>query len=154
MSLSNIPSVLILQALADLRIVEKTPRYRVDMHTFLAKTEDEKNQMVCTVCLAGATAAARLPKARELIEKPKTEFYSSEFFDSVSFDEKMKLYALDSFRKGDVDDGLRELSQCSDSIVNEDEYFADVQVVPYDENKKLFYKQMKKLAKKLQERGL
>ncbi len=95
--LSNKPSVLINQALADLKKIEKNRNYVIDMQVWHApKTKKEK----CQVCLAGAVMSCRLD-VRPSQHKHLMDYEDTELAP--------KLRALDDFRKGKIDTALSEL---------------------------------------------
>lgn len=102
--LPNKPSRLIYLALEDLEKAEKSPLYKINMW----KWHDTNGQ--CSVCLAGAVIAGSL----------ECSAYENSTPDDYDYDTRDKLQALDSFRLGDVDDGLDEM------CINVPEFMADV----------------------------
>lgn len=132
--LSGTPSKLIRQALADLEKVEKMPdEYKVNMQFYHERLFDEK----CYVCFAGAVMVGA--------GCPHETVHPNHLVDSTSGD---RLRALDSFRLGDVSDGL--------SLMGYGQYhdFARVKITRYHESPTLFKEEMSALADQLEKQGL
>lgn len=89
------PSALIRLALADLEVVEKNPKYAIDMDFWHIVNKDTE---ICSVCFAGAVMANTL-------EAPSWMSHVPFEFES----ECHKLVALDSFRCGHIAAGLEQL---------------------------------------------
>jgi hypothetical protein len=83
-------------ALDDLKVVEKDPRYKIDMAQWHSPDADE----TCVVCLAGATLAVSLQV------NPDTDFFDPHISDHEAGD---RLLALDSLRRGEVGNALAHL---------------------------------------------
>ena len=86
-------SALIRVAVADAKLVEQDPRYKLDMtkwHTPLPNDETEK--AVCNVCLAGCVVAKSLGISPDQHFEP----------GSSNTPLRQKLYALDSVRVGEA----------------------------------------------------
>lgn len=93
------PSELIRLALADLEKIEADPRYEVDMSTWHKPefTFDGQMRSVCAVCFAGAVMA-------KTCNIPLEELIQPEQFEE---DQMNKFAALDAFRSGRIESGLR-----------------------------------------------
>jgi hypothetical protein len=118
-------SRLIRTALRDLEVIEKTPGYTIDMnHWYIVVGEH------CYVCFAGAVMANSLRMGLETVFAP----------GSLP-DDEYKLYALDAFRVGHINDGLRLLK-----ITSKHELSDLLFVVPYHLSPKDFKKTMHEIA--------
>ena len=143
--LGNKPSQIINQAVKDLKAVEKSKKYRVNMDVFHQqgyKTETD----VCVVCFAGAVMA-------RAGNDPKADL-APHCFDDVTAG---KLRALDSFRAGSITEGLEKMNAKIPLLLRgnvEDGGYMSVEITPYDEDKDQFKKDMTELAKNLEALGL
>ena len=125
------PSALIRLALRDLEKVERSRRYVVDMSVYHVPNGH------CRVCFAGSVMAYTLKVARD--------------FNSVAtyqLPERGKMNALDCARRGDVGSMFEYLGR---SMPKKIEPYFDVR--PYDEDKKGFKRDMRKLAATLARAG-
>lgn len=129
------PSKLLKLALHDLKLCEKDSNYNINMEVFHQKILGDK---ACSVCLAGAIMAKSL-------KAEKTKFCVPTYFPSWR-----KLEAVDYFRNGKIRDGLR--SMCLP--LPETLLIHDFTITPYEENKKLFKKDMKAMIKYLKKQGM
>lgn len=137
-ALPDKPSELIRVALKDLKSVEKSPFYKVDMlrwHKGLTLSRR------CTVCLAGAVMARtlKMPILKDITP------YTHEFDDGLT----NKLGALDSFRQGYIARALHRMG-----IGQPSELWPDFPVREYHDDKKGFHEDMQALSKILAEAGL
>ena len=140
--LPDLPSAMIRVALADLRKAERSVRYRITMGAW-----HEPNGK-CAVCLAGAVMAFSLAAPRNLIIYP-------EAYPPIL---NNKLEACDYFREGHIADGLTNmgcLTKAKKVIPEVKQYdFFHRDHVEYYDDSKLWYKQMRKLARDLKAIGL
>ena len=136
------PSALIRLALTDLRKVEKQPDiYAVNMYFWHRSYDDpvfKDGRAQCSVCLAGAVMAKSLNVSPDCNVRPES-------FEASTY---QKLMALDCFRKGDLRDGLMQLSLHRVVLPN------GMRVADYDEDKVQFHSDMEALASILDARGL
>lgn len=137
------PSAAIRQAIADLKAVEKDPRYRIEMDDYHAPRFGNNDTKLCEVCFAGATIA-RAGNSPEIEIGP------------YNFDEKIrnKLMALDHFRSGSIVEGLElwGVKKIPMILVNSD--CAEVEVTHYDTDAVAFKKEMAEMADNLEDLGL
>ena len=96
-TLSDLPSEMILQALDDLKKCEDSPAYHIDMSSWHSDISGK-----CHVCLAGSVIAQRtdIPPSEEV---SPADFYQ---YNETLYN---KLCALDSFRHGRIEEGLKAL---------------------------------------------
>lgn len=134
-TLPDKPSALIRLALADLAKCERSPKYKINMAWWL-KGPDAADT-VCKVCLAGAVMAQTL---RLKVESDK------EIMPISGSDDGRKLSALDWLRQGGVNSACNNLGIQS-PIENRS-------ITPYNNDSKLFRKQMRALANDLAKAGL
>lgn len=127
------PSKLIRLALSDLKKVERSKKYVVDMENWHLPIKGK-----CHVCLAGSVIS------KSLVGKP-FEGLSPSFFNIKV---KHALMAIDAFRKGECCDAFFLLSL--DFSVG---YSFTRNIIEYELNKKLFHEQLHKLADDLEEAG-
>lgn len=143
--LPNTMSGLILVALKDLEKVEKLKDYTIDMahwHTAPNKSNGmfDNPSGKCAVCFAGCVMSRTLkvPKNQTKVDFP---LYI-----------KYKLFALNALREGQVYDAANYLGlEVPDKILGR---FYNTEIVEYEDNKRLFKRQMNKLAKNLKAAGL
>lgn len=129
------PSRVIEIALEDLEVVEKNPAYRVDMDVWHYAKEGR-----CSVCFAGAVMANRLgvPSTRSRV--------CQDFTDATSD----RLLALDSFRRGQIEGGLRTI----DGSYRR-HHFQHAFVTAYDRDDPTQFKaDMRKIVETLRQAGL
>lgn len=128
------PSELIRLALGDLEKCENDSRYGINMSTWHSLDETG----LCEVCLAGSVMAQTLNYS------PKDNI-----FDVCSIPDGwgQRLVALDYFRKGMIEGGLRLMGLKSDK-------YLDRMIYPYRQDRDNFQKNMKQLANDLEENGL
>lgn len=109
--LSSQPSVLMRQAIHDVKLAARTKGFQLDVeHTFFQKEPGDDGKPICVVCVGGATAACRIPSIRKLVsDKTLSHANYDSFFDSLSEGDTGKIYAIDHFRSGNVYDGLAEM---------------------------------------------
>lgn len=142
-------SALICVAVEDLRKVERSKFYTVDMEFW--HSPDEADDGRCCVCLAGSVMA------KTLRTKPNECFD----WDSVDEDGRYKLYALDSVRQHDLEcaidyvfpvpdprqtkSGILELQAKEEGVLD---------YPPYEDDPRAFKRGLTRLAAWLEERGL
>jgi hypothetical protein len=130
--LSDKPSEMIRQALADLRLVEKDERYRISMGDWHSPGLGSRP---CFVCLAGAVMAQKI--------SPDVES------DPHDFEDYGKLMAIDCFRLGAVAIGLPLVNLNLPESIS-----GDMTVHNYRENPERFYFDMAEMASALEGAGL
>jgi hypothetical protein len=146
MILSDKPSEAIRQALEDLEKVEKDDRYAVDMGTWHLASPDGR----CHVCLAGAVMAmtGRMDVGAT-IRDVRTGF---------PMDVVNKLFALDSFRSGDIHEGLIYWGHAGRSSDHIEKRLINIvkshDVCPYHVDHAAFKEDVEKIARYLEEYGL
>lgn len=139
MKLPDKPSELLLLALADLEAVERDPRYRVNMATWLERVDG-----VCYVCFAGAVMAQTCGVGDSIT--PRDGDIEDVFGKKVG----RKLRALDYFRLGWVDEALDMFG--IDQFRVGDDYYTSPR--GYREDPEGFKQDMASLAGILQAEGL
>lgn len=133
-----LPSELLEVALKDLEFVEQMPMvYEVDMSQWYSVGGDVET---CMVCLAGAVMAKECHFDRTRNCGPMT----GEFAEI-----RGPLLAIDSFRKGSVDQGLTELNRSRPESMPM--YMA---IESYSADRDKFFSDMQNLISKLKEAGL
>lgn len=138
------PSALILLALNDLAAVEKMKNYEIDMETWhdpsVVFLPTGGPTTTCTVCFAGSVMVRSLKANPSEIKVP-------ECFNKTT---QRKLNALNSLRVGCIRDAIEDLD------LDPNSYFApeNVDIHPYDQNKKYFKQDMRQLAENLKRNGL
>jgi hypothetical protein len=138
--LSDKLSEAILQALEDLEMVIKDPKYTIDFGSWHDPVSIENGQFLpdskkCSVCFAGSVMAKRLNADYEYETSP------SDFPEHQDM-----LYALDRARSGDVRTALHKLGY--KDFPEEIEKF-NINQVDYEE----FVKDMKRISKLLAKHG-
>ena len=136
MKLPNKPSSLIKLALADLKKVERSKKYIVDMGAW------HKANGVCSVDLAGSVMAQTLNVPINMTVMP-------EAFDD---DTENKLQALNDFRIGFIEGGLRRMNTPS-SIKAIPIVPNCIAIPPYKKGKAAFHKAINDLVKLLESVG-
>lgn len=132
------PSRLIRRALRDLREVERSPDYEVDMGEWHTPSHDG----TCAVCLAGSVMAISLELAVDELATPG--------HGDMSRRDSCKLEALDEFRVGHVARGLLAMSRDWPVGVP-----SELDVPEYDEDEPgPFHHAMQNMADLLREAGL
>lgn len=145
------PSELITVALADLRKVERrsSNTYKINMGVWHEPFPEDGGTSQCSLCLAGSVMSASLGLPGDVSSCP------SDWPVKI----RNKLIALNSFRVGDVMDGLETLGLL-DKAYNKlegDDYtssWMNRYHSRYQVNPRKFYKNMRKLARDLKEIGL
>lgn len=134
------PSALIRVALADLEKVEKSPAYEVNMNTWHLPRYSWNGDMVetCRVCLAGAVLACN--SNLKIFEEYRPPDFSMAF--------NAPLFALDSFRSGDILKGLRELGIVGHAAIRHSWH-----VTPYENDPVAFKRDMQNMAGYLEQHG-
>lgn len=136
--LPNKPSELIRVALDDLRKVERSPLYRVDMGEY--HTPNGK----CAVCFAGAVMAKSLGTPPSQMAWPET-------FGAAT---AKKLEALNALRTGWVESALDELDLKAWNGPMPEGVKSDYRIPAYGKrNRNKFHAAMRKLAKTLERAG-
>ena len=136
-TLPDKPSQLLRRALRDLETVEKSPHYRIQMDNWHRPAYGG----VCEVCLAGSVIANSL-------EWDRKERVIPNMSDPEPLDEFLtkKIYAIDSFRCGDIREALQRLGGDYDR-------WADIEVHDYHDNPDLFKRDMRNIARLLEANG-
>lgn len=136
-------SDLIVVAIKDLKAVEKSKTYEVNMsqwHTAYERPKVGTPATKCSVCFAGSVMA----KSMKL--NPETQINDPDYFSAHN---RQRLYALDTLRSGDVE---KALDQIGDSMP--DSLTFEHQVVPgYYGNPVGFKDKMLEIAKTLKQIG-
>jgi hypothetical protein len=140
-SLPDLPSALIRAALDDLREVEASEDYRVDMGIWHVRTRPGGP---CMVCLAGAVMAKSLGLGAGSGD------YSSHNPGDFP-EEKVKLMALEWFRCGEVGVGLRQMSQ-DRKVIPLGRHV--VEIPNYDTDPEGFHAALRSMADGLEKEGL
>lgn len=135
--LPNKPSELILLALGDLKKVERSKEYEVNMSQWHSPNG------TCKVCLAGSVMAKSL-------NIPKQSRYESNINGVFNMNTQNKLFALDDFRSGDIRFGLQIMRK--KRFINL--FLSHMEVVRYEVSSSQFKRDMKKMAKLFQSKGL
>lgn len=133
--LPNKPSELIRLALKDLKAVEKSKKYTISMNRAYHEPRDDAP---CIICFAGAIIAKSLKQPVDLQLDPAD-------FDA---DTSCKLRALDSFRLGEINEGLDEMGLKLDFI-----HYDERRIIPYENSPKYFKRDMEELAQDLEDTG-
>jgi len=133
--LPNKPSELILLALGDLKKVERSKKYEVNMSQW------HKPNGACKVCLAGSVIAMTLGA------DPTDNYLDGDL--GFNRDTVKKIYALNGFRSGDIDYGLNEINKSVKKGIPK-----KMEVIPYEKNATQFKNDMRKMAKLLKSKGL
>ena len=137
-TLPNKPSELIRLALHDLELCEKDKRYLIDMDDWhINDTSD-----LCCVCLAGSVMAKSL----------KANFYATLGPEIYNKSTKLKLFALDDFRTGDIRDGVEILFRITKN--SQVDLPPDRDICDYDKDPNKFKRDMRKLANEFESVGL
>ena len=150
-TLPSKPSELVELAIWDLKAIEQNPNYLIDMDSWHVS---DIRQPKCWVCLAGAVMAQSLDIQPDMTVKPWDPIFDED--DST----KNKLEALDSFRSGDIYNGITHMCPEFDTTEKADELLekmgddANIYVPEYDESKESFYKGMEKVLGILKEHDL
>lgn len=156
-TLPSKPSELVELAILDLKAIEQNPNYLIDMDSWhVGSYRDHPNieRPRCLVCLAGAVMAQSLGIETTMTVKPWDPIFDED--DST----KNKLEALDSFRSGDIYNGITHMCPEFDTTEKADELLekmgddANIYVPEYDESKESFYKGMEKVLGILKEHDL
>jgi hypothetical protein len=135
------PSELIRVAINDLIMVEKSPKYTVDMGDWHEPVYmGSPDSIRCNVCLAGSVIACTLQA------DPSEEMYPSSFDN----DTEAKLEALNEFRVGSVEWPLRDMGIDTDDFSIPEER----NIVDYAADPILFKEQILELADELEAIGL
>lgn len=128
LKLPNKPSALIRLALEDLKKVEKSKSYVIDMDNSIHAPQSWSKK--CAVCFAGAVMA-------QAVKDPTLEVDWGVWGE----DTENKLRALDCFRTGDIEAGLEEMDLKHPRWLTK-----GVDVARYESDPKRFKKVMKELA--------
>lgn len=142
MSLPDKPSELILVALQDLEKVEKDPLFNVNMSEWVFYNSYTHR---CHVCLAGAVMMKTLEARGYKLPRDAASISPSNF----GFKEyQSKLLALDSFRLGDVGEGLEEMGLFAPQL----NYCYTMP--SYNNNPEKFKRRMRAMSRMLRAHGL
>lgn len=139
--LSCVPSRAILQALEDIKDCARDRRYKINMGDWHYPRQDTGGDfVVCEVCFAGASMAARYGINCEVDRTPSEMPKRS----------RRMLEALDIFRLGFVQDALISLHK----DFSHEEIPEMFNVCPYQDNEWAFHRDMKAMAAMLKSHGL
>ncbi len=132
--LPDLPSDLILVALADLEAVERSKRYNINVNEW---HKPVRFSNTCAVCFAGSVIAKTLKTDPTTTVDPFS-------FDGDTAD---KLSALNSFRQGFIKEGLLEMQLAPtdlwESVVSPGSTYNDDQIFPVPPYSKKNAKQFK-----------
>lgn len=144
--LSSVPSVLITQAMEDLELAEKNPKYEIAMgqwhHPKHFGQHATAKDNPCQVCLAGAVMAFSLEMSIDENIVP----------GQFAFETQGKLRALDAFRMGMIHEGLREM--CIETDKDRHVGLFNRRTEHYDTDPMQFKKDMYRIAEDLAKAGL
>lgn len=128
--LPNKPSALIRLAINDLNAIEKQKdKYSINMTEWHSPNYMEDT---CAVCLAGSVMANTL-------KLDSNEHLDADEVEDISI--QNKLYAINSFRIGQIKEGVEQLNLKMPLYLNN-----EVPIVSYASNKSTFKKQLLKMA--------
>lgn len=153
-------------ALADLRALEKSKKFKINMDDWFVRTENTKGKEICTVCHAGACLARS-------INGPVTEGqdylspYNFRDEGSTEIERKFSnfLYAVNSLREGDMTCAAKELGLKPDFFKdlplrkNKEPYqlYGDegtyFKMPDYHKNRKAYHRAFKKIVKYVEQKG-
>lgn len=141
---------LIYIALHDLEMVEKDPKYSVDMGQWHFYS-DQKD--VCYVCLAGSVMANTLELARVDTLGPNSIMFLEESDDEILEHNEMCMYALDELRGGEVGNALQALKGFSNND-NFVDHPLNRKMPPYEGDRDGFFEAMRELEQDLEAASL
>lgn len=139
-------------ALSEMYLIERNPLYKINMGLwyqkesfFNLKTNEWRQEKVCGVCLAGAVMAGCWPNYSKKVYNNDGALSPSDFkeFDAA----EQKFQALDNLRCGNVWLARCSLGHRCDielKIFNLNRF-----IIPYSNDKKKWWKQIKQLLKDL-----
>lgn len=132
-NLPNVPSELIRLAIADMKLCEADPRYKIELGEWHTPSAD-----VCLVCCGGAVMAKSLDAPIHLEQTPS------------SFGEYQRhLTALDNFRWGDIWNALNAMGITVPDGVDDTR-----EIARYKYDVAGFYDDMESIAQHLEDHGL
>ena len=141
--LPNKPSKLIRIALKDLEDVENTPSLTVNMTEWLDNSYNYRN---CQVCLAGSVMLKTL---RVPVPRRGLKTWPGEGQARISERTAFKLYALNNWKNGTIEDGLDNIG------IRRPKGLRSVRkITPYDTDPKKFKKGLIKLSADFERFGL
>ncbi len=144
--LPDTPSELLTVALDDLKKVERSTRYIVDMDFWHEPTKINHAQK-CIVCLAGAAIAKTLNRdATQNISPGNMEKAVPNLCGDTVADSD-KIWALDKLRTVHIKRALYALGYTADLP------FENRVITPYNEDRKQFKRDLRKLARDLMDLG-
>ena len=132
------PSELIRVALEDVKKVENTPGYKVNLHEW----NEVRRDGLCHVCLGGSVLVQRCGAKNG--ESPGVLLEQKR----IDHETYRKLYALDYFRWGNVKAGLDEMGISSVDLPGQ------LLVTDYKNGPAAFFHDMENVARVLEARGL
>lgn len=135
-TLPDKPSALLRVALADLRLVEADPRYKVNMAEWHTANPGDG---ICHVCLAGAALA-------KTVGHPREDARWGEFGGRL----ESQLEALNDFRRGDVEMAFDQLNL---RAAPGDQIPPDREIADYNDHPEGFHAQLLQLADELEAAG-
>ncbi len=149
--LPDTPSELLTVALDDLKKVERSTRYIVDMEFWHLPTKYAIGKYgynnKCVVCLAGAALAKTLKNDPGMWIDPGNPDTVSPVQIGDNPSDAQKVYALDLFREGEVRQAMERLGYSEFDDLN------TRSITPYDENPAQFKRDLRKLARDLMNLG-
>ena len=135
------PSELINLALKDLKAVEKSRQYVVNMNHWHETDRQYDNSIpegTCAVCFAGSVMA-------QTCKAPANKSFGVKNFGRENTD---KFIALDEFREGNIEMGFETLGLNFPSLLQ-----SDIEIVDYQDDPKFFKEQMQEVADTLAKLG-
>jgi hypothetical protein len=147
--LSDKPSELLRQALADLYAVEKRPECVINMDTYVAMDDGPEGSRVCELCMAGAVMYLGTPEIQALFDQDGFDSAGPMHFGNDSSTAK-KLYFISEFQFGHYSMAFSFLDlPRPDFLPADDEHF-----VAYADNPLKYKRKIRGLANKLERHGL
>ncbi len=138
--LPSTPSKLLRLAVKDLKAIRRRKGYDIKMSIWHDGTDADGNAgTTCSVCMAGAVMANTLKVPRTLNFEP----------DNCS-PNSSKLYAINYFRTGEIEDALSALGDKYLKKWQKSDKYPNIYIRPYNENHLVFFEDMNKLIKDLE----
>ena len=153
-TLPSKPSELVKLAIIDLKAIEATPGYLIDMGSWHVGHAPGSSGDKCWVCLAGAVMANSLGVKPSMSVKPWDPIFDSD----VTLEGKLE--ALDSFRSGDIYHGITlmcpefDTDEKADALLEKMGESCNIFIPEYEEDREEFYQGMEKVIKILKEHDL
>lgn len=153
------PSNAILQALGDLEKVEKLDNYRVDMDDWCKlewsgspnKLEKSEADVICSVCFAGSVMTQRLTNGANFDIDP--ESFSKPIKNTLEALDLLRQYFYEDFLDSFYGDSQEYVATKATLLTALEKLNIEVWDAEYKSDPKQFKKNMRKIAKTLQEYG-